>query len=100
MEFKRRQFKEGDLVTLENNRRNWRIYNMPTELINWYISYAKLYCDNQVWKVLELGKELIEKKKLKLEEKILELEKRIEILEEMVGKKEEEVRTFGGEVVE
>lgn len=88
--------KEAGRVLLSRNRRAFRIYDMPVELINWYISYAKLHCDNQVWKVLKLGKDLIEKKELDIQKKVAELEKRVELLEGMIGKKEDE-RTFGGD---
>jgi len=93
MEFKRREEKD---IEVRMDRRNWRIYGMPVDLINWYISYAKLYCDNEVWKVVELGKKAIEKEK---EEWKIEIEKRLNQIEnilEKMTKKKEEVSVVGG----
>ena len=87
--------------SLGERRTLFKVYDMPVELINWYIAYAKLNCDNQVWKVLELGRKLIEerdKEAKNLKEKVKELEKRVEALEMSMEKKVK--RTWGGDVVE
>jgi len=80
----------------------FRVY-VPTdkrELINKYISYAKLHFDNQVWKVMEAGMDhLIESEKLLkiyLMNKVDELEDRISKLENNKNKKK--VTTFAGKV--
>ena len=93
--FKRRKFSLDDRVELIDNRRNWRIYNCPVDLINQYISYAKLYFNNEVWRVLEKGMKLIMQEETEWK---VQVEKRLSALEQSVFKKEkeEEVLTFGG----
>jgi len=91
--FTRREFQDGDVITLENNRRNWRVYDCPTDLINKYISYAKLYEDNQVWKVLERGMRLLMKEEDDWKQSV---ERRIKSLEDKINNKEIETpKTFG-----
>ena len=59
--FVRRIIKPGEdfEITLVDNRRNWRVFNMPVDLISQYISYSKLHYGNDVWKVMEYGMKLI-----------------------------------------
>jgi len=89
----------ADLITLENNRKTFKVYDCPIELINKHISYAKLHFDNQVWKVMEKGMNLILEEQSEWRFKV---EKRLELLENTVfkEKKEEEEseipKTFGG----
>ena len=35
------------------------VYDVPINLIKQYISMAKLFCDNKMWKALERGMELM-----------------------------------------
>ena len=43
-------------------RVDFRIFDCPRKLVDWYISYAKLHHDNKMWKVLEEAQKLLEKK--------------------------------------
>jgi len=51
---KKKELEEGD-----TERTDFKVYDMPSDLVNKYISMAKLYYDNQVWKVLEEGMDLL-----------------------------------------
>jgi len=96
MEFERKKPEEIGKISLERNVRTWKIYNMPVELINQYISYAKLYFNNEVWRVLEKGMKLIKEEETEWK---VQVEKRLRALEEEVfGKKEgwKGIHTFGG----
>lgn len=68
---------------------DFKIYDVPVELKNKYISLAKLDYDNQVWKVLERGMELINDERRtkvqRLQEQIAELNERIDTLERTVN---------------
>ena len=69
---------------------------MPVDLINKYVSYAKLYFNNEVWRVLEKGMKLIMQEETEWK---IQVEKRLSALEAVVFKskpEEEEVKTFGG----
>lgn len=79
-------------ISLTNNRRTWKIYDCPVDLINKYISYAKLHFDNQVWKVMEKGMNLIMNEETEWK---VTVEKRLQALEDAVFKKKEDVVTFG-----
>lgn len=84
------------VITLEDNRRTFKIYDCPTELISKYISFAKLHFGNQVWKVMEKGMNLILEEE---KEWRIQTEKRLTLLEDAVFKKQEEDKgpiTFGG----
>jgi hypothetical protein len=99
-EFKRVDLSSGNFeISMEDNRRNWRVYNVPTDLISKYISYAKLHFDNEVWKVMELGLSLIldrDRTSFTLEDKVKTLENEIAALKSLVySNKEKEVCTFG-----
>ena len=98
--FKRRDVSSVDFkIELEDNRRNWRIFNMPVELISKYLSYAKLHYDNEVWKVMELGMELIlerDRTSFTLEDKVKNLENELSALKSLLyAEKCKEVDTFG-----
>jgi len=102
MEFKRKDPKEIGKITLEDNRRTWKIYDCPVELIKQYIAYARIHFDNQVWKVLEKGMKLILEKDKEckewrddIERRVRELEKKIALLT-VKEEKEEVPATFGG----
>lgn len=87
-------------ISLEDNRRNWRVFNIPTELISKYISYAKLHFNNDVWKVMELGMILILDADLTasgMKERLEKLEAEVQALKEIIKKdKNSEPTTFGG----
>lgn len=84
---------------------DFKVY-IPVEkkdLINQYISYAKLYADNQIWKVMKKGFDLIQneenfiRKKAKIADtteefidKVNQLEERVIALEAAIEKKNEE----------
>lgn len=81
-----------------SNRRNWRVYNVPVELISKYISFAKLYYNNEVWKVMEYAMELLEKEQTGVQnvaERIETLEKRVKVLESRL-EEDDNIETFGG----
>lgn len=72
------------------------------ELKNELISYAKLHCDNKVWRVLEQGMNLImdseEAMKIDHERRIKNLEKKLEqVLNSAPEEKKEKPKTLGGE---
>jgi len=89
-------------IRLENNIRNWRVYNMPLELINRYISYAKLRFNNEVWKVLEYGMSLIDEQETtakSLKDRVIQLEADVQALKLLLNKENKEIEvpiTFGG----
>lgn len=87
-----------------------KIYDMPVELKNKYISMAKLDYDNQLWRVLEAGMERLEEEREtkvpQLEDDVESLQKQIVYLktriENLEGDKEKEEQntgpvTFGSE---
>jgi hypothetical protein len=71
---------------------NLLVYNVPIELIQQYVSMAKLFYQNQMWKVLEEGMALLVSEKsnvqsewqAKVEAAISDITKRIENLELIV----------------
>ena len=101
--FVRREIKPGEdfKISLIDNRRNWRVYNIPLDLINRYISYAKLRYDNEVWRVLEYGMQLIDERETiakSLEQRIIQLEADVTAIKMLLNKEEEENKipiTFG-----
>lgn len=99
--FVRRDLSSGNFeIALEDNRRNWRVFNVPTELISKYISYAKLHFGNEVWKVMELGMTLIldsDATASGMKERLEALEIEVQSLKEIIKKdKNSEPTTFGG----
>jgi hypothetical protein len=99
--FVRRDLSSGNFeIALEDNRRNWRVYNVPIELISKYISYAKLHFDNEVWKVMDLGMTLIleaDTTAKGLKERLETLESEVQALKQIINKeKNNEPITFGG----
>lgn len=86
---------------------DFKVYDVPVELKNKYISMAKLDYDNQMWRVLEEGmKRLEEERKNKvpeLEERIDDLQKqlvylksRLDEIEDKEASNASEPSTFGG----
>lgn len=65
------------------DRTDFRVYNCPVELKNELVSMAKLHYDNEMWKVIADGLELLKKEKDgEFEERYAELEGRVSRLEE------------------
>jgi hypothetical protein len=87
-------------ISLEDNRRNWRVFNIPIELITKYISYAKLYFNGEVWRVMDLGMTLIlesDKTATGMEDRLKHLEAEVTALKQIINKeKNERPATFGG----
>lgn len=90
---------------------DFKVYDMPVELKNKYISLAKLEHDNQMWKVLEEGfklmmeerrtwKEDAEKEIESLKAEVQFLKTKVENLESRTGQETGgggPPKTFGGE---
>jgi len=99
--FVRRDLSSGNFeIALENNSRNWRVFNVPIELISKYISYAKLHFNNEVWKVMDLGMNLILEADITakgLQERVEILEAEVQALKQLINKEKGiEPTTFGG----
>ena len=71
----------------------FKVFDMPLELFKEYIMYAKLYFDNQMWKVLKHGMKLI---KTEEERKKTEYDNRLTILEDRMAKVEQTVYQDNG----
>lgn len=93
----------------ENETVDLKVYDMPVELKNKYISMAKLDYDNELWKVLEAGMDrLMDERQTKmdgleqdvesLQKQIVYLKTKIEQLEADEQQKTDQVgpATFGG----
>lgn len=80
--------KKEELGEGNTDRTDFKVYDMPSELVNQYISMAKLYYDNQVWKVLEQGMDLLLAQRTPSEE----MQNEIEELQLQVEKLKKEVR--------
>ena len=88
-------------ATLNEKGTNLLVYNVPKELISKCISLAKLYYDNELWRVLEIGVERIltdkDKWKVEIDFRLAALEAKLAFLMESNNKEEEkEKATFGG----
>lgn len=92
----------------DTDRVDFRVYDVPVDLKNQYISMAKLHYDNQVWKVLADAMELLLEEQTtrvdELEERILTLEMKVarlqSHLEESLDADKDGTdleQTFGGE---
>lgn len=91
----------------KTDRVNMKVYDMPVELKNKYISLAKLEYDNKLWKVLDEAFRKLEEEKTKVEEidekteelqkQILYLKNKIETIEgkELEQDEPEKPKTFG-----
>ena len=107
--------KPNDIKVKKENPKGmlaFRVY-IPEDkknIINKYISYAKLYKNNQVWEVMELAFKLLEEKENsekhileEIPERLLNFEQRLTIIENALESKQQEkeeesseVSTFGG----
>lgn len=87
------------------NPTDFKVYDVPTQLKNEYISMAKLMYDDEVWKVMADAMSSLKEDKFGrvdvLEERVAMLEEEIGALKALISKKqnndEEELKpTFGG----
>jgi uncharacterized small protein (DUF1192 family) len=76
------------------NPTDFKVYDVPTELKNDYISMAKLHYDDDVWKVMADAMASLKEDKFgrvdMLEEKIAQLEEEIGALKALVSKQRSE----------
>jgi ribosome assembly protein YihI (activator of Der GTPase) len=91
---------EAKKATVESAGTNLLVYNVPPELYSKCISLAKLYYNNQLWKVLEAGVERIltdkDKWKEEINERISALETKLAFLTESSQEEDKkEKATFG-----
>lgn len=72
----------------DTTRIDFKVYDVPIELKNKYVSLAKLEYDNQMWKVLEAGMDrLVEERETqvpKLEKEVDSLQKQIVYLKKEI----------------
>jgi len=95
---------DSDQVWEPENPTDFKIYDVPTELKNEYISMAKLRYDDEVWRVMADAMAALKDDKYTrvdvLEGKIEQLEEELEALKALVSKKNEDENdlkpTFGG----
>jgi len=64
-----------------DNPTDFKVYDVPTELKNDYISMAKLHYDDDVWKVMADAMAVLKEDKFS----------RVDVLEERVAQMEEEI---------
>lgn len=96
---------DKDDVWQPQNPTDFKVYDMPMELKNAYISMAKLEYDDDVWKVLADAMASLKEDKFGrvdvLEERITRLEEELGAVKGMIGKTREDdddmSPTFGGE---
>lgn len=89
-----------------DNPTDFKVYDVPMELKNDYISMAKLMYDDEVWKVMADAMASLKDDKFGrvdlLEERIAQLEEEIGALKAMIGKQRKDdggndlKPTFGG----
>jgi len=89
------------------NPTDFKVYDVPTELKNDYISMAKLHYDDDVWKVMADAMAALKDDKFNrvdvLQERIAQLEQELSALKAMIGKYQNQDEddddlkpTFGG----
>lgn len=85
---------EQDGKEYSTDRVDFKVYDVPIELKNKYISLAKLEYDNEMWKVLEAGMNALleerERKVPELETKVGQLQKQIVFLKTKIEDLEKE----------
>jgi len=76
------------------NPTDFKVYDVPTELKNDYISMAKLRYDDDVWKVMADAMAALKEDKFNrvdvLEERVAQLEQELGALKAMIGKQQSE----------
>ena len=72
----------------DDDRINFKVYDMPTDLVNQYISLAKLDYNNEVWRVLEEAMKLLKKDRTVVDQE------RFEAMEQRLFELEEEVQAL------
>jgi len=84
----------------EDKRVDLKVYDVPVELKNQYISMAKLDYDNELWKVLEAGMEKLQDERQnkipEMEEKVMALQKQIAELKLRMDNMEDVDEDFSG----
>jgi len=88
------------------NPTDFKVYDVPTELKNDYISMAKLHYDDDVWKVMADAMAALKDDKFSrvdvLEQRVAELEQELGALKGLISKQRKEEddddvpQTFGG----
>jgi uncharacterized small protein (DUF1192 family) len=85
--------KENDEIWEPENPTDFRVYDVPTELKNDYISMAKLMYDDDVWKVMADAMAALKEDKFTrvdiLQKRVSELEDEVSALKALVSKKRE-----------
>ena len=77
-----------------NIRTSFKVYDMPQELMQEYIGWAKLYYGNQVWKVMEAGLKALKDKMINIDvvmERIENFEKKAQSYQGNVDKYDAQV---------
>lgn len=96
---------EDDDIWQPDNPTDFKVYNVPTELKNEYISMAKLMYDDDVWKVMADAMAALKEDKFSrvdvLEQRIAQLEEELGAVKAMMSKKtgedDDDLKpTFGG----
>jgi len=83
---------------LDKSRSTFKIFDVPNWLINEYIAYAKLYTNNQVWKVMDQGMQLLQNDMVSIQDlEKAQLEFQQAVHDEIKALKEEIKRIKGGE---
>lgn len=74
---------EEDVELEDDDRINFKVYDMPVELVQEYCAMAKLHYDNEVWQVLADAMALMKEKQHRrdLEERVRELEAKVAMLQ-------------------
>lgn len=96
-----RKSRESTIVV----RNHFKIFDCPQEISSEYIGYAKIYCNNQVWKVMKIAMEALKSKMINaddLNDRLTKLEVEFQLIK--ANSVEDEtptgIRTFGGLVNE
>lgn len=95
---------EEEKVWQPENPTDFKVYDVPMELKNDYISMAKLHYDDDVWKVMADAMAALKEDKFTkvemMEEKIMQLEEEISTIKTLIKNQSEDENdvkpTFGG----
>ena len=97
---------EQSQVWEPENPTDFKVYDVPTELKNDYISMAKLHYDDDVWKVMADAMAALKEDKFSrvdlLEKRVEQLHEEVAALKGLISKKRDEddedlSPTFGGD---
>ncbi len=67
----------------DDARIDFKVYNMPVDLVQRFISRAKLYYDNEVWRVLKKADKLLHEEETSWRDKV---NNRLDVLEGEIKK--------------